>query len=694
VLIILPNISAFPYPASGSPYSDITTTHFPNAEYLVRAIREWRTIPLWSTAIFSGYPFSSHPLSGLFYPIGWLALLFSLPTGFNILLVAHLVWGGLGMFILMRLEGRAKPSALFAGMAFACLPKVFAHIGAGHLSLIYALVWTPWLLSAHLVGVNNRSQKHSYEFLPGIILGLIFLADVRWAGFSIALYMSYGIAHSLFNQFWFNLKRVIIQLLLALAIAAPLLISFVEYTRLSTRSLLSAEDAIQYSLPILRIAGLILPDLRSNHEWVIYPGAMVCILTVVALTTRNNGSTKRYWGLVAAVSLFFSFGANLPILPNLLDLPVFDLLRVPTRALFLTGLSLCALAGFGIDAILGDNQYSRQRITRLALVGFSIFVIVFSLGQFFYFQISQIILLIESGLIVAGSIWLALAIGKKMPSKVWLVGLFTISLLDWFYLARMSIIWRESRDVFTEARSVAEFISEDHEVFRTYSPSYSMPQHTAIRYNLEQVDGVDPLQLTKYVKFMDRASGVPNPVYSVTLPPFASGKPDIDNKDYIPDARLLGLLNVRYVISAFRINSEGLVFDKQIGDIQIYRNLYQWPRAWIQDDLEVPANDQKEVEIISRSPNLVKVKVEGPGLLVLSEIDYPGWEVSVDGNPAKLRTFAQIFRSVSLDEGQHLVRFTYQPKSLYAGLGVWLVLCIGILAWSTTKLNLIVAKQR
>jgi hypothetical protein len=111
----------------------------------------------------------------MWYPPGWLALLLPLPLGFNIGVVIHLLWGGIGMYALARIEGRSQASAILVGMAFTALPKLYAHYGAGHLTLLYAVPWTPWLLWAH----RRCLERSRWAWGPAVILALIFLADPR-----------------------------------------------------------------------------------------------------------------------------------------------------------------------------------------------------------------------------------------------------------------------------------------------------------------------------------------------------------------------------------------------------------------------------------------------------------------------------------------------------------------------------------
>jgi len=97
LVLIFPNLNAFPYPPHPGAYSDLAVTHYPNATFLRQELLEHRAVPLWSPAILSGYPFFANPLSGLMYPPGWLALLFPLPAGFNLLVALHLILGAFGL---------------------------------------------------------------------------------------------------------------------------------------------------------------------------------------------------------------------------------------------------------------------------------------------------------------------------------------------------------------------------------------------------------------------------------------------------------------------------------------------------------------------------------------------------------------------------------------------------------------------
>ncbi len=88
-----------------SEFSDLTITHLPNAIYLLHSIKTYGEIPFWSDLIFSGYPFAANPLSGLWYPPGWVAYGFPLPFGFNLAVFIHLLWGAIGIQRFLNFQG-------------------------------------------------------------------------------------------------------------------------------------------------------------------------------------------------------------------------------------------------------------------------------------------------------------------------------------------------------------------------------------------------------------------------------------------------------------------------------------------------------------------------------------------------------------------------------------------------------------
>jgi hypothetical protein len=233
----------------------------------------------------------------------------------------------------------------------------------------------------------------------------------------------------------------------------------------------------------------------------------------------------------------------------------------------------------------------------------------------------------------------------------------------------------------------AEYIQAKSEDARIYSPSYSIPQHIAARLGLELADGVDPLQLAAYAELMANASGVAFQGYSVTLPPMASGDPATDNSLAVPDARLLGILHVGYVTAAFDLQSEGLIEEVRFGDTRIYHNQYVRPSAWVQETAASPGEDILSAVSVVHTANSLSTNAQGPGMLVFSEVSYPGWIAYVDGQKQEIRLVGELLRGVSLMPGEHSVEMVYRPAYLYVGAG------ISLSAWMLVG-GLLVARRK
>lgn len=706
VLILLLNLNGFPF-SPGSQFSDLAISHYPNAAYLKRVITTWGTIPLWSSTILSGYPFAANPLSGLFYPPGWLALLFPLTTGFNLVIALHLIWGGVGLYLLLRAEKLAEGPALLGGLAFEALPKLFAHLGAGHLSLLYAVPWTPWLLlaereSSRWMLSNPRKLRGGWRgLLPGAVLAVILLADVRWAFYAGLLWLAYALRESWAQcggQPWQRIRmvslRVVINGLFVFLATAPLLLPVMEYIQLATRERLSPGESFIYSLEWGQLLGLIYPYLRGPAEWMLYPGGVIASLGVAALILPPLRRRACFWWSVVGVSLFFSMGSSIPYLDVLAWLPGFNLLRVPPRALFITGMGLSCVAAYAFHYLTTCRMESlpeqmggkKTRFHPLfGLVIITLFVAL--LGVTVAVTIPQAALKLQfawgSGAFVLGTVVILFASRSvredQSPVKGLTAVLITLMLLDLLAVNAVGLEFRSPDAVLGENAGVAAYLrNQNHlEYYRVYSPSYSLPQQTAEAYQIELADGVDPLQISSYASFMELASGVPFEGYSVTLPPFASGDPAVDNQGYQPDCERLGLLNVQYVLAEYDLPGSGLILLKQMGNTRIYENPYVMPRAWVQR-VDAPLGEgvlsTPGVEIM---PNKIRVEAEGPGLLVLSEVQYPGWTVSVDGQPAEIQSAGGLLRSVRLTEGRHQAVFAFQPTLLYIGLA------LAVLSWGS-----------
>jgi membrane protein YfhO len=65
-----------------------------------------------------------------------------------------------------------------------------------------------------------------------------------------------------------------------------------------------------------------------------------------------------------------------------------------------------------------------------------------------------------------------------------------------------------------------------------------------------------------------------------------------------------------------------------------------------------------------------------PGMLVLSDLDYPGWKAKVDGRDVPVERVDYAFRGVPLAAGSHRVEFRYEPLSWRLG---WILSVLAVI---------------
>ena len=162
------------------------------------------------------------------------------------------------------------------------------------------------------------------------------------------------------------------------------------------------------------------------------------------------------------------------------------------------------------------------------------------------------------------------------------------------------------------------------------------------------------------------------------------------------------------------------------GEAELYENLKAMPRAWfvretlklsdaeilqtitsgrlpdgrqfdpaqtalVESDIHLPPSDSAsaKVSVTRYEPQRIELQTDNhqPGLMVLSEIDYRGWEARVDGVQTPIHRTDYALRGISVPAGRHRIEFVYRPLSFRIGLMAALsavILLIGgqVLVWS------------
>lgn len=690
-LLLHPGYLLYP---RGSQVSDLTITHWPAVAFNVRSLRQDGQIPLWRTTIASGGPWAANPQSWLYYPPAWLFFLLPINVTFNLLLLVHLLLAALATYAFARHALDLNPQgAVLAGLAFALAPWVSGQLSAGHVNIVLALAWLPVaLLGAHEAAKTGRAGG---ALLAGISWTSALLNHFQMAALIAALTVAWFLFVTFAKHPAVSWMRQIGLLLLmtavALSLSAVLLIPLAEALPYLNRAALTADEAGLFSLSWGQLLTALIPAYGGQAEQLIYLGLPLAILSTIGLVLKRDRVTW-FLVIVTALAVILALGTYTPLFPILIRwIPGMSLLRVPPRAWMLVAFCLALLAGRGLDALssvrLGSSARRHVRLVSLVILTVTLTLAV---GLLVIYRPAPPAAWVMAALAILVVPVLVLRARGRLRPAPFAVAILILTAID---LDLVHLAWTEMRapaDAFDWGAETAGYLARQPDQFRSYSPSYSLPQHTAMQHDLYLADGVDPIQLGHYADFLASAGGYRASGYSPTLPPV------LDDNSAQPDAAELGLLNVAYVAAGYPISADGLVLQEQLGETYIYRNKRVLPRAFIiphaqtvtQGDIpdEALANAQP-AKITVYSPNrlVVDVQLEAAGLLVLGEVWYPGWRALVDGLEAPIQRVEETLRGIYLDPGSHIVELRYSPWTVWVGVTISACTALCLLAYAAFR---------
>ncbi len=102
------------------------------------------------------------------------------------------------------------------------------------------------------------------------------------------------------------------------------------------------------------------------------------------------------------------------------------------------------------------------------------------------------------------------------------------------------------------------------------------------------------------------------------------------------------------------------------------------------------------VKITAYAPNELHYNVESEqgGVVVFSEIYYPGWTATIDGQPAEPGRVNYVLRALKVPAGKHQVKLEFRPASVnitnriaYAALAIIMLLFVGAVTVHRWKVN-------
>lgn len=351
---------------------DIQLFFIPHRHILWASLQQL-DLPLWTPLIRTGYPVMANFQSGAFYPPHWLYAVLPFLTAFNLLVVVHVVLGGLGSYLLARQIGFEPPSSFVAGAAFM-LGGYFVSLT----NLVNALQTAAWAPALSAVLLRHVSRWTLRTYVLGIavyLLGFLAGAPQTFAlGACVALSVSLVWSWDRFESGPPGWWRVVATLgsvsLVVLGLAAVQVLPTLEMISHSGRGVgLTLSEAARYSLEPVRLLHLVIPNAFSDpvyrfgeklqlagaDPWLysLYVGVAVLVLAWHARSGGRRWALVLTWVGLALVGLVIGLGTATPVYGWAFDnIPGFDAFRFPEKFLLLTGMAVPMLAAHGLSSLL------------------------------------------------------------------------------------------------------------------------------------------------------------------------------------------------------------------------------------------------------------------------------------------------------------------------------------------------------
>ncbi len=296
--------------------------------------------------------------------------------------------------------------------------------------------------------------------------------------------------------------------------------------------------------------------------------------------------------------------------------------------------------------------------------------------------------------IVIGTLCLLLFKAKKL-SAVYMVGaLAVLCLIDLWqvdkrYLNNDMFVHKSVREAplrMTDADRLILDDKTDFGNFRVLNFASDTFNENETSYFHNSIGGYHAAKLRRYQDMIDAYIA---PEMKKLMPAVADAGGDMSRVNGDSLFPVLNMLNARYFILPL-----------QSGQTVPVQNPYVHGPAWFVDKITYVDNANQEIERVGKidlrheavadkrfepqlktaskqtGTSLVKltsylsdrltydISSTNGGVVVFSEVYYPGWKATVDGRPAELGRVNYLLRAVNVAPGKHTVELTFHPKSV------------------------------
>jgi hypothetical protein len=332
-------------------------------------LHRYHQFPFWNPFECGGMPLLGDPQSHFVTPWFLLTMLFGPVVGLHLQVIIYDAIAGSGSYVLGRVLGLRRISAICIGTAFAGSSWFFLRVAAGHM-VIMVFVYLPWIIAAGWKA-SERGQLR-YAALCGAVLALSFFEGSPYPPLFEALTLALVLV-----------GRAAVQLsagpLFALALAAVFTAGFGAVKgspAMTTMASHPRDTDVGYSNSFYSLEQSLLSRYQDHNRpslngWGFWEaGAYVGLFALIAVAGLLSPRKAIPWILTAIVLFQLARGWTGPnsLYVWLHSLPFFSSTRLPSRILIPFTLMVAVLAGIGIDVMCSRGSPALLAVCALLIL--------------------------------------------------------------------------------------------------------------------------------------------------------------------------------------------------------------------------------------------------------------------------------------------------------------------------------------
>ena len=322
-------------------------------------------------------------------------------------------------------------------------------------------------------------------------------------------------------------------------------------------------------------------------------------------------------------------------------------------------------------------------------------------------------------ILVGTGILLAVACGKM--KKEYAVGIILVLCLVDLWTVNKRYLNDEMFVPKSEREAPQQMTQTDEQILRDKSLDYRVLNLASNTFNENEtsyyhksIGGYHAAKLRRYQEMIEQYISPEMQGLSETVALAGGDMTQVNGDSIFP---VLNMLNTKYII-----------FPLQGGQTVPLQNPYTYGNAWFVDKIQYVENANEEIDGVGRidlrheavadakfkaqlgeaveqdtasivtitayEPNQVTYDVNSGkgGVVVFSEVYYPGWTATIDGEPAELGRVNYILRALNVKPGKHEVVLSFFPKSVqvtetiaYMAYGLLIVVAGCMYEWQRRK---------